>query len=136
MVTDSSLTSGNKYICLSKIDFSYELEGINKSCNDLSYYGKWSTKNDSLSSYGHYVEGNGIVKFELDSNSTGFAIYGFTSDKFKAKILIDGKTYEVNKTLNDKIIFDHSLKKSNKKHKIEIVVESGYIAIDSIFIGN
>ena len=136
VVTDSSLTSGNKYVCLSRIDFSYELDGTNISCNELNYYGKWTVDNSELSSYGHVVKGSGTIKFTVNKGSTGLAIFGKTSDKFRAKIYVNGKTIEINSAVNEKIIFKNAIESSKKKQTIQIVVESGTISIDSIFVGN
>jgi len=135
VVTDTSLTTGNKYVCMSRIDFSYELDGNNLSCNTLNYYGKWSVENNVLSSYGHVVKGNGSFEFDLDKETTGLAILGTTSNNFSLKITIDDKTYEVDSSINDNIIFQIALNNSKNKHTIKVAVKSGEIAIDSIFVG-
>lgn len=49
---------------------------------------------------------------------------------------MNGKTIEINSAVNEKIIFKNAIESSKKKQTIQIVVESGTISIDSIFVGN
>ena len=101
IVTDTSLQSGNKYICLSDIELSYTQNMVSKSNNLLEYYGDFSLNNKYLSSYGHLIEGKGTIKYTGDFSN--FVLFVRQKSACQIKVIFDNHSEIINLSADDKI---------------------------------
>lgn len=137
IVTDTN-SSNNKYICLSKIDFSYQEKCTNISCNELTYYNSWEIQNDKLASFGHLVSGNGIITYNVKEKISSFVLLGYALEDSTLKISIDNKSYSVDLKANGSLIklYEEIFLTNLENTIIKIEVISGSIAVDSAYVGN
>lgn len=133
-----SQSSGNTYVTISSIDFTYTFSGTELSPYDVKYYKtKNSSQNFSIttaeSSYGKIIKGDGIAKFEF--NGTGFMLLTLQDNPCKIKITVDNKSTELNLEQNNEKQFSYILSGlKNTKHKVTIKVITGNLCLDSILI--
>lgn len=130
IVTDTSLQSGNKYICLSDIELSYTQNMVSKSNNLLEYYGDFSLNNKYLSSYGHLIEGKGTIKYTGDFSN--FVLFVRQKSACQIKVIFDNHSEIINLSADDNLspAFIKSLSKKSQ-HTIIIEVLEGTLSVDS-----
>ena len=109
-----------KYICLSNIEFCYDIVGANLISPDdskIKYYGQWEVNFD-LSLFGHsYISNNGRI--ELEFSGSQFAILSKEGKSATFSISIDGQNSIVTfDGSNDYLYLSNNLQ--NKTHKIII----------------
>lgn len=129
-MTDTSLQSGNKYICLSDIELSYTQNMVSKSNNLLEYYGDFSLNNKYLSSYGHLIEGKGTIKYTGDFSN--FVLFVRQKSACQIKVIFDNHSEIINLSADDNLspAFIKFLSKKSQ-HTIIIEVLEGTLSVDS-----
>ena len=122
---------------MAEINISYEYSGILKSLDELEYYNtskkQFVIENKTLSTFGHLVSGNGIIKYKF--KGTKFGLYVKQKEKCVIEVEIDGIKKEVELTNNNSTTLGYlSDLLENKEHDIKIKVIKGKIQVDSFTI--
>lgn len=129
-------TDTSRYVAMSEIDMGIAINGHEVSLDEASYFGDFKVIRDEvISSYGHTIKGKGTIKFSFEGSK--FALKTLCDSDCQFKIKIDGKNVDkikLTKTNDFKIVYlNNSLE--NKKHDVEIIVQSNNINIDSFIVG-
>ena len=126
-VTETSSSNPNKYVCLSRVNVSYQESGYGESCDKFTYIGNWKEYNDKLSLFNHYIQGNGQAKYEL-KQIKHLSLYALENNNCKLKININNEEYIIE--TNDKLIFSYDF---DNLEDVEIKIEilSGTLSLDS-----
>lgn len=129
-------TDSHRYVSMAQINLSYEYSGSLKSLDELEYYntkkGKFEISQE-MATYGHLIEGNGVIKYSFEG--TQFGIYVKQSESCKIRIEIDDDVKEVELEGNGTISMGYlSDVLKDKKHKVKITVLKGNIQVDSFTI--
>lgn len=131
-----SENGGNKYVCISQIDFECDFQGKQYNPTKLEYYqsgSKTFNMEKAPSTYGYKIVGNGKISYTFTGNQFGIILN--QSENVNFKIKIDGQEYNINaENLNKKYLAFISKELNSGEHKVEIFILSGKIAIDSFVV--
>lgn len=131
VITD---TDSHRYVSMSQIEFSYEYNGLLKSLDELGYYisenKSFAIENKAMSTFGHLVSGNGVIKYSF--KGTQFGLYVKQSENCKIRVEIDGKKEEIELKGNEVVELGYLSKVlESKEHEVKISVLEGRIQVDS-----
>lgn len=134
-VTDTkSVSSGNKYVTIAKIEFSYIFGGTELAPTALTYYSvgkKTFVKRVKLSSFGQVIEGDGKAEYVFSSDR--FALVSCGDTPCKIKLSVNGKTHKIQCGVGRQVVFSEKFT-SVKNKKIKIEVLSGKLCVDSVIV--
>ena len=131
-VTNTSSSNPNKYVCLSRVNVFYNIEGNTYSCDQFDYYNNWTLKNDKFSLFNHYLSGNGYLEFSLEKVKT-LMIFALQDNYCKIKITLNNEEYYVELDKNSEFIFVKEFnEETNFSLKIEVL--EGYLNLDNYLI--
>lgn len=118
----------NKYVSIAELKMRYLLDNLTECSPDyFDYYG-FQINKQTLGSFGHVIQGNGIIK--LEKKFSNFVLKTKQNSSAKIKINIDGTEKEmwINESSNLNLIADNL---TSASHKVEILVLEGTLVVDS-----
>ncbi|MCH5179603.1 MAG: M60 family metallopeptidase [Erysipelotrichales bacterium] len=127
VVTD---TDTHRYVAISEINMGLDFKGIEQSPDVATYY-NFKINYETLSTYGHVIEGDGYLIYSF--SGTQFGLFTIQNNDCIIEIEIDnGKTIEINlaQSSSKKLTYISELLSSGE-HTIKIKVLSGTLTIDS-----
>ena len=122
-------TTSSRYVALSEINMALNMEGELVSPTSFDYFVKNNTQyfinKESLSTFGHVILGNGIIKAK--TNGKSFGIISNTTNA-KIKITIDG--------VSNIVTFDkyYYVELEEKEHEIIIEILENKVSFDSFIV--
>ena len=127
-------TNTHRYLAISNIQISYQIEGTLMGPDYLDYFGYFRYRNDVISTFGHIYEGKGRIEFGFVGER--FMLISTYTDNSKLKITIDGKSEEIiiNESNGINVSYISKLL-ADDKHNCVIEVLEGDFNIDSIVLG-
>ena len=122
-------TTSSRYVALSEINMSLNMEGELVSPTSFDYFIKNNTQyfinKELLSTFGHVILGNGIIKAK--TNGKSFGIISNTTNA-KIKLTIDG--------VSNIVTFDkyYYIELEEKEHEIIIEILENKVSFDSFIV--
>lgn len=132
-VTDTkSQSSGNKYVTIARIDFSYTISGKEYSPYVLEYYKGDDTyfiENSQTSEFGKTICGNGVIKYSFKGT---LALFVRQKEQCIIKVTIDGAEFEYTLEKSEEPTLAFFINNVESMTEVKVEVVEGEINIDSI----